>query len=91
MNSLDDRTPEAFLPDCADPLCPAQGCEADPSVRPHLSIKCSDSHHMREYGFRLCFLAGSTLKYCVACISCGANPARRRALGTSSRHYASKG
>jgi hypothetical protein len=65
--------------------------QADPWIRPGMSTKCSDSHDMKEYGFRLCFLAtGQRGKVLPGLYFLRRQPAPWQALGTPSRHYASK-
>ena len=71
----------------------SSGLRSRPTRPPYMSIKCSDSHDMnrKEYGFRLCFLAaGQHAKVLPGLYFLRRQPARWRALGTPSRHYASK-
>lgn len=66
------------------PVGCAQGGGAEPWVRrPLMSSKCRDSHHMKEFGRRLCFLAGGEhRKILPGLYFLGREPARRQALGT---------
>jgi len=72
--------------------CCAQGWGAEQwAVRPSMSSKCRDSHHMKEFGCSLCFLAsGGHRKILPGLYFLEREPARRQALGTQSSHYASK-
>ena len=113
MSSLNYRTPEAFLPNCAR-RCPGQGrrlaaseClgtgrvpsrspwlssgRTGPMGPPSMSIKCSDSQDMKEYGVRFRFLASGQHGEILPRLYClRRQPARWPALGTPPRHYASK-
>ena len=69
----------------------SSGLRTRPTGPPDMSIKYSDSHDMKEYGFRFCFLASGQHGEILPVLYClRRQPARWRALGTSSRHYASK-
>ena len=70
---------------------PLGGLRSRPMGPPYMSIKCSDSHDMKENGFRFCFLASGQHGEILPGLYClRRQPARWRALGTPSRHYASK-
>jgi hypothetical protein len=69
----------------------SSGLRSRPTGPPYMSIKCSDSHDMKEYGFRFCFLDNRQQVEILPGLYClRRQPARWQALGTSSRHYASK-